>query len=192
MRVGDPVDPRLGAAGKQRSVHNNYMTLPVVFIMVSNHYPIVTGHSLNWLLMALLGAAGVSVRHFFNLRHIGRIRPAYLGLGAALFAGTVAVATLVRPSAAPPPKTEVSFARVQVIVGRHCVMCHAATPSHAGFSAPPGGLRLDSPAAIIQNAPRLYPMAVTSQTMPLGNETGMTMEERAELGAWIKAGAKGS
>jgi uncharacterized membrane protein len=168
------------------------MTLPVVFIMVSNHYPIVTGHPLNWLLMALLGAAGVSIRHFFNLRHVGRIRPQYFAVGAAFFAATAAVATLVRPAAPLPPKTEVSFARVQVIVGRHCVMCHAATPAHAGFSAPPAGLRLDSPAAIVQAAPRIYPMAVTSQTMPLGNETGMTSQERAELGAWIRAGAKGS
>ena len=83
--AGRPVDPRLGAAGKQRSVHNNYMTLPVLFIMISNHYPVVTGNPLGWLLLAMLGAAGVSIRHFFNLKHFGIIRHDFLFYGVVLF-----------------------------------------------------------------------------------------------------------
>ena len=75
LLAGKPVDPKLGATGKVRSVHNNYMTLPVIFIMISNHYPMVTGHALSWLLLALLSLAGVSIRHFFNLRHFGHKSP---------------------------------------------------------------------------------------------------------------------
>jgi uncharacterized membrane protein len=191
MRAGTSIDPRLGAAGKQRSVHNNYMTLPVVFIMISNHYPLVAGHPLNWLLLALISAAGVSVRHFFNLKHVGRIAPVYWAIAVALFLGAMAIATLVKPAA---PRSSgpgaPSFAEAQAIIDRHCVMCHAAAPTHVGFTAPPAGVLLDTPQHIVSMAPRIYDMAVATRTMPLGNETGMTDMERARLGAWIKAGAR--
>ena len=188
MRAGTPVDPRLGAMGKLRSVHNNYMTLPVVFIMISNHAPIVTGHPLSWLLLALIGAAGVSIRHFFNLRHVGRTEPAWLIVGAALFVVASLIASgLGRPK--PPATRAVAFSEVQALVSRHCVMCHAAKPTHPGITAPPAGVVFDSPEAIHRYAPRIWTMAVATNAMPLGNETGMTDAERARLGAWIKAGA---
>ena len=190
MRAGADVDPRLGAAGKQRSVHNNYMTLPVVFIMVSNHYPIVTGHPLAWLLLALLSAAGVSIRHFFNLRHVGKTQPNFLALGAMLFLAAMAIASSVGPKAASAPTGAVSFATARAVIERHCVMCHSPAPTHAGVSAPPAGVVFDTPEHIVALAPRIETMAVATKTMPLGNETGMTDEERAQLGAWIKAGAK--
>jgi len=190
MRAGAPVDPRLGAMGKQRSVHNNYMTLPVVFIMVSNHAPMVAGHPLSWLLLALLSAAGVSIRHFFNLRHVGRIRPQFLLVGAALFAATALIAAIVRPPAPAAPRGATSFTTARAILDRHCVMCHSPAPTHAGIPAPPAGVLLDTPAHIATYAPRIWAMAVATRTMPLGNETGMTEAERAQLGAWIKAGAK--
>jgi uncharacterized membrane protein len=190
MRAGAAVDPRLGAAGKQRSTHNNYMTLPVVFIMISNHYPMVTGHPLNWLLLALLSAAGVSIRHFFNLRHVGKVEPNFLALGALLFGVAAGLASTVQPKAPPEAGRPVSFATAQALISRHCVMCHAQSPTHPGFSAPPAGVVLDSPEHIAAFAPRIYAMAVATNTMPLGNETGMTTQERAQLGAWIKAGAK--
>jgi uncharacterized membrane protein len=190
MRAGTPVDPRLGAMGKQRSVHNNYMTLPVLFIMISNHYPVVTGHPLSWLLLALISAAGVSIRHFFNLRHVGRVEPVYLGIGAILFVAVAAIATFARPASAVASADEVSFVQADAIVQRHCVMCHAAVPTHAGIAAPPAGVLLDTPEHMARFAPRIYDMAVATKAMPLGNETGMTDAERARLGAWIRAGAK--
>ena len=190
MRAGAPVDPRLGAMGKQRSVHNNYMTLPVVFIMISGHAPMVIGHPLNWLLLALISAAGVSIRHFFNLRHVGQVRPGYLALGAALFLAAAGIATVVRPRASAAGVGVADFAAADAILQRHCAMCHAAAPTHAGFTAPPAGLVFDTPAHIASYAPRIYDMAVATKTMPLGNETGMTDAERARLGAWIKGGAK--
>ena len=190
MRAGAYVDPKLGAAGKQRSVHNNYMTLPVLFIMISNHYPIVTGHPLAWLLLAMLAAAGVSIRHFFNLKHFGIIRHDFLFYGFLLFFGTSIVATEVRPKGAEAPKGPVAFATVEAIVTKHCIMCHSPTPTHKGFTAPPNGVTFDTPDHIAQFAPKMYDRAVASTSMPLGNETGMTDVERATLGAWIKAGAK--
>jgi uncharacterized membrane protein len=188
MRAGELVDPRLGAAGKQRSVHNNYMTLPVVLIMISNHYPLLTGGPLNWLALAVISAGGVSIRHFFNRRHFGEIRHEFLFIGAMLFVAATLIASYSRLR--PSVSGSASFAAVQAIVDRHCIMCHSPTPTHAGFTAPPAGVVLDTPGHIAQFAPRIYDMAVASKTMPLGNETGMTDQERAQLGAWIKAGAK--
>jgi uncharacterized membrane protein len=189
MIAGRPVDPRFGATAKLRSVHNNYMTLPVIFIMISNHYPIVMGHSLNWLLLALLSLAGVSIRHFFNVLHSGVVRHDYLFYGAMLFFVTAVIATEAHPKADAGPAAP--FARAQAIVQIHCVSCHSPHPTHRGFTAPPNGAVFDTPAHLQQYAPRIYEMAVASHTMPLGNETGMTDAERAELGSWIKGGTKG-
>jgi uncharacterized membrane protein len=189
LLAGKPVDPRLGATGKVRSMHNNYMTLPIILIMISNHSPIVTGHPLAWLLLAMLSAAGVSIRHYFNLAHFGHNRHDFLFYGFLLAFGASVVATEVRPKVAlgaVPP-----FATVQALVNTHCVMCHSPQPTHKGFTAPPNNAVFDTPERIRKYAPRIYDMAVASHAMPLGNETGITDAERAQLGAWIKAGAKG-
>jgi len=188
LLAGKPVDPRLGATGKVRSMHNNYMTLPVIFIMISNHYPMVTGHPLAWLLLAMLGAAGVSIRHYFNLAHLGRNRHDFLFYGFMLAFGASIVATVVQPRLAPGPAPP--FAVVQALVNTHCVMCHSPRPTHKGFTAPPDNAAFDTPEHIRKYAPRIYDMAVASRAMPLGNETGLTDAERAQLGAWIKAGAR--
>lgn len=188
MLAGRAVDPRLGAMGKQRSVHNNYMTLPVIFIMISNHYPVVTGHPLAWLLLAMISLGGVSIRHFFNLRHHGIIRHEFLFVGAMLvFAVSLVASHKPKP---PAVASEVPFATAQAIVQKHCVMCHSAAPTHKGFTAPPNGAAFDTPAGMARYAPRIRERAVDSASMPLGNETHITDEERAQLGAWIKAGAK--
>ena len=189
MLAGGSPDPRLGAMGKQRSVHNNYMTLPVLFIMISNHYPIITGHSLSWLLLAMLAAAAVAIRQFFTLRHFGQFRPGYLFTAFVLFYLTAMVATTVQPKSAVAAKS-VSFSSAEAIIDKHCVTCHSATPTHRGIPAPPNGTAYDTPDEIVKFAPKIYERAVASTSMPLGNETGMTDQERADLGAWIKAGAK--
>ena len=188
LLAGKPVDPRLGASGKVRSVHNNYMTLPVIFIMISNHYPMVTGHPLNWLLLAMLAAAGVSVRHYFMLKHFGRDRHEFLFCGFLLAFGASIVATQVHPAVALGPVPP--FSKVQAMIDTHCVACHSPRPTHRGFTAPPNGAAFDTPDHIRKYAPRIYDMAVASHAMPLGNETGITDAERAALGAWVKAGAK--
>jgi uncharacterized membrane protein len=187
--AGAAPDPALGKQAKQRSVHNNYMTLPVLFIMISNHYPIIVSAPLNWLWLAALGLVGLTIRHFFNLRNSGRLRPEVLAYGALGFATVAVLNQSVAPrgvEGAPVPR----FAEVRGIVDRHCIMCHSATPTHRGVSAPPNGAAFDTDAALAKFAPRIYERAVATHSMPLGDETRMTDLERAKLGAWIKAGAR--
>ncbi len=190
--AGENPDPRLGQIGKQRSLHNNYMTLPVLLLMVSNHYPMTFSNPYAWVILAGLGVVGVLIRHFFNLRHKGVNSPALpisaavLFILIAIFAGEMDA----RSKAALTPSTAVSFNQVQAVVTKHCVSCHAASPSHELFEEAPGGVSLETPAFIHQYAPRIMEQAVKSDIMPLGNETEMTEEERAILGAWIEAGAK--
>jgi uncharacterized membrane protein len=188
-RAGRPPDAVHGLRGKQRSVHNNYLTLPVLFVMISNHYPMTWGHAHAWLvLVAILLLAGF-VRHFFNLRHRGRTAW-WIPLTAA--AGTLLLALAIAPrpfgavAQAPP------FAEVQRIVALRCSGCHAANPSQPGFAVAPKGVRLDSGQAIRAHAAAIEAQAVRTHAMPLGNLTGMTDAERAQLGAWIAAGAPGS
>ncbi|HEX4695210.1 urate hydroxylase PuuD [Sphingomonas sp.] len=184
-------DPRLGAQAKQRSIHNNYMTLPVLFIMISNHYPMIFGAPLNWLWLVGLCISGATIRHFFNLKNAGIVRPWVLAVGAIVF---IVVAEL-NQSAQPRPAVSAAgapaYADIRALVDRHCTMCHSTTPTHPGITAPPNGAVFDSADALRRHAPEIYQRAVLTNNMPLGNETGMTPAERAKLGAWINAGAKG-
>jgi len=184
-------DPAPALEAKRRSVHNNYLTLPVVFAMLSNHFPSAYGHSYGWLVLVALMAIGAWIRHFFNLRHAGR-NAWWIPLTAAL--GIAAVAVAIRPTggsgAAGTTTTtgEVSFAQANAIVQQRCVPCHSQDPTLV--AAAPLGIRFDTPQEIKDAASMIEQVAVESQTMPLGNATGMTAEERAELGAWIQAGAQ--
>jgi uncharacterized membrane protein len=189
MLAGDKPDPIHGVRGKQRSVHNNYFTLPVLFIMISNHFAMTYRHAHAWAVLAGIMAAGVFIRHFFNLRHKGRTEWRYPAIGVALLLA-VAVAIAPAPPAATGSGAAPAFAQVQDIVGRRCVSCHAAHPTQPGFASAPAGVMLDSAAGIKQNAPRIYQQAVQLKAMPLGNLTGMTDAERAQVAAWFEAGAK--
>ena len=177
-------DPIHGLQGKQRSVHNNYFTLPVLFIMISNHYPLTFGHRHAWLVLIAILLLAAFVRHFFNLRHKGRIVWA-IPIGAA--AGTLLLAIAIAPE--KPKAAAYTFADVQTIVATRCATCHAAKPTQPGFNDPPKGFVLDTPALIVANAQKINEQSVLSRVMPIGNLTGMTDAERATLGAWIAAGA---
>ena len=184
-RAGRAPDAVHGLRGKQRSVHNNYFTLPVLLAMISNHSPITYSAPHAWLVLAALMLLAAFVRHFFNLRHRGRTVWA-IPLTAA--AGTLVVAIAIappRPSRAGP----VAFGEVEAIVHARCAPCHAAAPTQAGITAAPKGVLLDSAAQIAANAEGIRAQAVDSHAMPLGNLTGMTDDERARLAAWLAAGA---
>jgi uncharacterized membrane protein len=189
MLAGAFVDPKLGKQAKQRSVHNNYMTLPVLIIMVSNHYPIVFSNPLNWLLLAGLGLTGAVIRHFFNLKNAGRVQPQWLVYGALLFLSVAVLSYAGRPKPVAFTGPTPTFAEVQTIVDTHCTMCHAAHPTHRGIAAAPNGAMFDTPAGIKARAALIKTRAVDTKAMPFGNETHMTDLERAKLGAWIAAGA---
>ena len=187
-RQGRAPDPVHGLRGKQRSVHNNYLTLPVLFVMISNHYPMTWGHPHAWLvLVAILLLAGF-VRHFFNLRHRGRTAW-WIPIVAAL--GTLALAVAIAPArvAGRAGGAAPAFAEVERIVAIRCTPCHAATPRQPGFAVAPKGVLLDTPAGIRAQAAAIDQQAVATHAMPIGNLTGMTDDERATLGAWIAAGA---
>ncbi len=191
LTAGEAPDPKLGQIGKQRSLHNNYMTLPVLLLMISNHYPMTFSNPYNWAVIAGLGLVGVMVRHFFNLRHKGKTSPGLVVASILLFIAVMIFASEAeKQTRVNVGDQTVSFSRVQVIVGKHCVMCHAASPAHEFFDEAPGGVMLDRADLIRQFAPSIMEQVVMSDIMPLGNETGMTAEERALLGKWIEDGAK--
>jgi len=188
MKAGLKPNPVDGARAKQRSVHNNYFTLPVVFIMISNHYSATYGHPYSWAILALIAAAGVMIRHFFNRRHKGFFAWQYLAASAAVL-GVVALWTAPHIRPLPPVEGPVTFNRVRAIVGQRCVACHSQTPTFTGITQPPAGVILTGPDGVIQNAQRIYQQVVVTGIMPLGNATQMTDQERAVIAAWIAAGA---
>lgn len=180
--AGRTPDPRLGAMAKQRSLHNNYMTLPVLFIMISPHYPMTYGAERPWLVLALLGLTGVAVRHVFNLRGRGKATGPTIAVAAAFALATVTYVTLEKKGAAPGQARPLTFAEIEPILTTHCASCHNVNP-------PPVGVKLDSWERVRAASARIKAVAVDSRIMPLGNPTGMTPEERQKLGAWIAAGS---
>jgi len=188
LRAGQVPDSRPGELGKQRSVQNTYFTLPVLFIMISNHYPMTYSGPYGWLVLAGLSIAGVLVRRFYVLTHFKKVIYA-LPIAAMVLLAIIAYA--IAPRTAPATGPSVSYAQIAPIVAERCAVCHAAHPTFGGFSAPPAGVLLDAPVHILANAPLIRAQAVASHAMPLGNMTNMTDGERAILGSWIDAGAKG-
>jgi uncharacterized membrane protein len=191
MKAGKTPDPIYGKRGKQRSVHNNYFTLPVLFIMISNHYAMTYNHANNWLVLAGIMAAGVLIRHFFNLRHKGRIAWGYPAAGVALLL-VVAVAIAPRPAAklSSSDGAPVDIAQVQGVIAQRCAVCHSDKPTQPGFATAPAGVMLHTHALLRQHADRVYRQAVQLRSMPIGNLTNMTDEERALIARWYESGAK--
>jgi uncharacterized membrane protein len=193
---GRAPDPVYGIRGKQRSVHNTYFTLPVLFAMISNHYALTYGARHNALVLISMSVAGAAIRAWFVARHKaherdGRTSPLPLALGAVVLAG-VAIGLAPRATnftgaftAATPQQR---FAHVQSILQQRCVTCHAAMPTFAGFSEAPKGVRLDAPEYILAQTPAMQ-IQLTTRVMPIGNITQMTDAERAEVLAWIADGA---
>ncbi|WP_341906110.1 urate hydroxylase PuuD [Polaromonas sp. YR568] len=192
IRAGEPVDPVHGQRGKQRSVHNTYFTLPVLFAMLSNHYSFVWSHPQNWLVLVLMMAAGAAIRQFFVLRHgykLGRNRhPA-----AYAVAGVVVIAAVVlwlAPQASPAgaggadkAKAAVSYAEVQTVLAQRCYQCHGAEVQMKN-------VRLDSASAVKTHALQVYQQTVVLKLMPMNNATGITDAERQLLRRWFEAGAE--
>lgn len=191
-RAGETVDVSLGARAKQRSTHNHYVTLPVLFTMLSNHFPSTYGTPLAWVILTLLIAFGVIAKYVMNAR--GRSDRRVLAAGLAVVAGLVVTTAQTGTSPAIPAELRrqppVDYATVETILSTRCTTCHAAQPTHPSFPQPPLGVILEDPRRVRSLAPRILVRAVLTQTMPLANLTGMTPEERRQLGAWIVQGAK--
>lgn len=180
-------DPAPGRGALLRSRHNNYLTLPVLFIMISSHYPMTYGHSYAWAFLTIISIAGVLVRHYFNVRHLGRGKLTWLMAGLALLAGlawwTLPPGSRTIPEAGAPGVSSTAAWR---IVQSRCVTCHAKKPANSGFTAAPLGIELDSMDKLRTHAERVYRATVITRTMPLGNLTGMTEQERTQIARWFE------
>lgn len=189
MARGESPDPIYGKRAKQRSVHNNYFTLPVLFIMISNHYAMTYNHAYNWLVLAAIIAAGGLIRHFFNLRHKGQIAWGYPTAGVAILIGVAIAIAPPAPVINTTAQTDsaAQFTKVQTIINQRCVVCHSDHPTQPGFSAAPAGIMLQTPELIKQNSAKVYVQAVQLKAMPIGNLTNITEQERAEIGSWYLA-----
>ncbi|WP_137885324.1 urate hydroxylase PuuD [Pseudomonas sp. 2FE] len=224
-------DPALPAKGLLRSRHNNYFTLPVLFIMISNHFPSTYGSQYNWLILAGISVLAVLVRHYFNTRHdsnkfawtlpagaLGMICLAFVtgpslkstspevaktavieyapipatAISGAKPAATAPAAPAKAPAAAnaAPTQAAAGFDKVHSVIQERCTVCHSAKPTSPMFSSAPAGVMFDTPEQIQQLAAKIQAQAVATQTMPLGNITQMTQEERDLIGAWIARGAQ--
>lgn len=187
---GESPDYSTGEAAKRRSLHNSYMTLPVLFLMVSSHYPRTWGHQLGWLILILLTVAGAAGRHAMIGRGASRIWSL-----APMVACFAAVVLLTTPRAAGSAKSAFPaadsprFADVRAIVNARCLPCHSAYPTDSIHTIAPTGIVFDTPDQITAQATRIRERAVIQRTMPLNNSTGITDAERALLGRWVDAGA---
>ncbi len=194
--AGRKPDPKYGKIAKQRSTHNNYLTLPVIFLMLSNHYPLAFASDYNWIIAALVFLMGVTIRHWFNTVHARKGRPHWTwGVTVILF---LIIAWLSSPPMAAPQEVALAgsalryaqaagFTEVTDIVMGRCSMCHAAVPSYDGILWPPKGVMLDSPAHIATYARQIYLQAGITHAMPPANVSYIEPEERAQIVAWFRA-----
>ena len=193
LLAGEAPDPRLGAVARQRSVHNTYLTLPVLLLMVSGHYPMLTGHPHAWLLVALIIVGGGCARHFLVHHEVGT---RFASIAWTLPVTAVALALAVWLTFPTPPDANatrgqgVSDVEVLGMTDAHCASCHARQPTHPAFRTAPKNVVLETADDLRRYADLIDLHTVRTRTMPLGNETGMTDAERARLGAWLAAQAR--
>jgi uncharacterized membrane protein len=192
--AGRKPDPALGLAAKQRSLHNNYLTLPVLFLMLANHYPLAFASRWNWLIVALVIVAGGVIRHFYNCRHARKASPWWTwGVAAAAMALAVWLGIVGAPGlslAAGDPAGGAAaapgFAEAVEAIRTRCVVCHAAEPAWDGIATAPKAVRLESEADIARQAEAIRVQAVLSQAMPPNNITEMTADERRAVAVWLR------
>ena len=184
VQRGEAPDPKYGAFAKLRSTHNNYFTLPLIFIMISNHYPMTYSHEMSWLVLSAICFILAFARHFFNLRHRGEFKPMILVIAAIMMAG---VAVWIAPKPVEvDQQTMAGFSDEQgmLIIKERCASCHAVTPTQPGFASPPAGLVLETQEQVDTNTAKLIEV-IQSKYMPIGNITQMTDEERQQVLGWL-------
>ena len=182
---GEAPDPAPGIRAKQRSVHNTYFTLPVLFTMTSNHFSMTYSHEFNWAILIAISVAGALVRIYFVARHRGTASPVPIVLTVVLLLG---VAVSIAPKSNTIAGAGVDFDEVRHVVHERCTSCHAENPVHPAFPAAPGGVILETDEQIHAEALRIHQQTVVTRVMPIGNLTGMSDEERAVIDRWYNAG----
>jgi uncharacterized membrane protein len=179
---GREPDPKYALAGKQRSVHNTYFTLPVIFTMMSGHHAMTFGHRWNWLVLIAMALAGALIRLWFVARHKGAA-PAWTLIAGLFVVGVVMV--MLSPRLETPTQA-VSFTEVKQVIDQRCIVCHAEKPVFPGIAEAPKGFKLDTPERIQAQQPLIYQQTVLTRAMPPGNITQMTDAERALLDRWVR------
>jgi uncharacterized membrane protein len=187
LLAGEAPDARYGAIGKQRSTHNNYLTLPVLVMMVSPHYPFLSAHPQSWLVVALIIVSGALIRHYINRVDAGDEWTTFGWAAPVAILAILGAIWLTAPRAPATGGAVVSDADVLALTAKHCTMCHARKPTHESFQEAPKNVTLESIGEIRKYAPLILTQTVQNKAMPLGNQTAMTDEERAKLGQWIAA-----
>jgi uncharacterized membrane protein len=195
IEAGGGYNKEMSVRAKTRSIHNNYLTFPMIFTMISNHFAGLFGHEYNWLVLIVIMVAGALVRHFMNIRF--HFKPWLAGIGGTLATAAMVLAVLLRPPAQAVAAEggedlgiPVSFAEARIIINNNCLACHSAWPTDKVLSLATGGVHFDSPEEIRKYAERIYVRAVETRTMPFAGMKEMTEEDRQALGRWIKQGAK--
>lgn len=190
VKNGQSPDPKYGLNAKLRSTHNTYTTLPILFIMISNHYPITYNHEYNWLVLVAIIMITAAIRQYFVLAHFGKQKPAIL-VGAV--AAVIVLAYLIAPKSVSVDVSNqsatISLAKVEKIIRDRCTTCHSAKPTDDIFKVAPGGVMFDDMQAMSQWASRIKARSIDSPDMPLLNKTNMTEDERQYLAAWYAKGA---
>jgi uncharacterized membrane protein len=181
---GETPDPGLGVRAKLRSVHNTYFTLPVLFVMTSNHFAMTYSHEYNWAILVAISVAGALIRIYFVARHKGQASPLPAVLAVALLA---AVAAFMAPATRTGDVANANFGQVRNVINARCVSCHSASPVHPAFPAAPLGVVLDTQEQILAEAARIHQQTVVTRVMPIGNLTAMTDEERQIIDQWYRS-----
>ncbi|MBC7946470.1 MAG: urate hydroxylase PuuD [Chitinophagaceae bacterium] len=178
-------DPQKGKNALFRSMHNNYFTLPVLFVMVSNHFPSTFGNQYQWLVLAAITLGSAGIKHWLNVRERGQLSVWVLPVSVLLL---LATAYVTRPQIANTKCEEVSFAEVNSIIQQRCISCHSSRPTDDIYTAPPNGVVYDTPNDIVKKMDLILQRVVVTRTMPQNNKTNMTLEERDKIRCWIEQG----
>jgi uncharacterized membrane protein len=186
-KKGVPPDPQKGKNALFRSLHNNYFTLPVLFVMVSNHFPSTFGNEYQWLTLITISLGSAGIKHWLNLRERGQLSVWVLPASVILL---LAVAYGTAPKMNNAKCDEVSFAAVNSIIQQRCITCHSSRPSDAVYTSAPNGVKYDTPQEIASKKELILQRVVITKTMPQNNKTNMTLEERELIRCWIEQGAK--
>lgn len=178
---GELPDPADGIRAKQRSVHNTYFTLPVLFVMTSNHYAMTFAHEYNWLVLVAISLVGALIRIYFVARHKGKASPLPIVVAGLII---VAMVIAMAPKSRVRTSAALSLEDIRPVIEHHCVTCHSAEPTHIAFPAAPAGVKFDSEEQILAAADRIHQQTVVTRAMPIGNLTGISEEERLMIDAW--------
>ncbi len=185
-KEGNPLDPQLGKNAGLRSLHNNYFTLPVLFVMISNHFPSTFGNEHAWIILAVISLGAAGVKHYLNLREKGQLSVWVMPVSVLILLGAVIMSAPEKPGAC---KSTVSFAEVNTIIQNRCISCHSSKPTDDFYTAAPNGVVYETPQQIQNLKEKIMQRVVVTKTMPLNNKTNITQKERDAIRCWIEQGA---